>query len=119
MENQTPFQTVKKHEINGKTYEIEAMSFWELTNLPDTILGSLIDSVENGHVNYIKLLRGKTALLLSNQIGCKPEDFKTISAEKGLEIISDWLEVNITENFTRALTEIVGEIKTILKLYNI
>ena len=118
MENQTPYQATKKHKINGKTYEIKAMSFWELTNLPDTILGSLIDSVENGNVNYIKLLRGKTAQLIADQIGCKPEDFKTISAEKGLEIISDWLEVNITENFTKALTEIVGEIKTILRLYN-
>lgn len=116
----SPFPATKKHTINGKEYVIKAMSFWDLTNLPDTVIGSVLASLPNKETfdkaDIVLALRGKVPQLIASQIGCEPEDFKKISAEAGLGIISDWLEVNLTENFIKAMTGIIGDVMAIKKV---
>lgn len=116
-ENKTPFPVEKIHTINGKKYTIKAMSFWELTNLPDTVVGNVFQALPNkkefGKADIVMALRGQVAQIMAHQIGCKPDDFKAISAETGLRIVSDWLEVNMTENFIKAMTDVIGAVMAI------
>ncbi len=119
-EEGSPFPAKKKHTINGKEYTIKAMSFWDLTNLPDTVIGSVLASLPSKETfdksDIVIALRGKIPQLIAHQVGCKPEDFKEISAEAGLEIVSDWLEVNATENFIQAVADIIKMVTAIKKV---
>jgi len=114
---QTPYQATKKHQINGKTYTIKPLSFFDALNLPDAVMGAILKSLPSDRdltkTDVVMALRGQAAQLLADQIGCKADDFKTIPAEKGFEIVADWLEVNVTENFTQALARIVRAVKRI------
>jgi len=109
---ETPYPVVKKHNIGKKTYTIKPMSAFDLMALPDTLLGSLLQAVsvkeeKVTHLDVMMAMRGQAVQLVAEQIGCPVDDLKLIPAEKGVEIIADWMEVNLTENFIKALTRIV------------
>ena len=113
MKRKSPFPEERTHRIGDKTYTIKPMSFFDLVELPQTLLGAVLQSVpvnDTGKIagaDVMVTISGYSADLVAEQIGCAKDDLKAIPADQGAAMVADWMELNLTENFLKALVRIV------------
>ena len=113
MKRKSPFPEERTHQVAGKTYTIKPMSFFDLVELPQTLLGAVLQSVpvnDTGKIagaDVMVTISGYSADLVAEQIGCTKDDLKAIPADQGAAMVADWMELNLTENFLKALVRIV------------
>ncbi len=93
--------------INGKTYTVRPLSFFEAMQMPDLIgkiLKALPESKEES-MDYPRIfmaVRDEIQILFCRCAGLKSEDLQEIPMESGMEMLADWVEANLSENFIRA-----------------
>lgn len=100
--------TGRSYMIDGKTITVRPLSFFEAMQLPDLIgkiLRALPESKE-APMDYPKIfmaVRDEVQILFCRCADLKPEDLQGIPLETGMEMLADWVEANLSENFIRSL----------------
>ena len=115
---ENPFS--EKHYVVGeKTYTLRPLSLFELLDLPE-LLVKIIESLPSGRdakpVEIARAAKDEIKGLLSRCLGIKPGELKEIPAAKGMEILADFMEANLNENFFEALRRAVAAGKSIYSI---
>lgn len=102
----------KEHTIGDKTVVIRPLSMYELNVSLPTSMGKILDHVGTDGVNTQQLIAcASTEIMeLIAKTLDEPMDFwKDVPMDQGMEMIADFLEVNLTENFTKALQRAIAK----------
>jgi len=96
----------KKYPVNGRVVTIKPLSFFELTALPEGLFSSVLRSVPEGldsvtEAIVLELIKGNIPLYIGEILGLTKEEMQSIPGDVGMNMIADWLELNLTENFLK------------------
>jgi hypothetical protein len=100
--------TERSYLIDGKTITVRPLSFFEAMQLPD-LIGKIVKALPESKeesMDYPKIfmaLRDEIQILFCRCADLKPEDFQNVPMEFGMEMLADWVEANLSENFIKAL----------------
>ncbi|MBF0568276.1 MAG: hypothetical protein HQK95_05350 [Nitrospirae bacterium] len=108
----------KEYRIGDGVITIRPLSFYELMVTLPGVVGRIFEktaaSDEPMTPAAIIEKAGAEVLLLLNAVSGKDNEFwKAVPVETGLAIMSDFVEMNITENFTSALIRAIQTVKQI------
>ncbi|MBF0516955.1 MAG: hypothetical protein HQK97_07540 [Nitrospirae bacterium] len=106
----------KEYRIGDKVITLRPLSFYELMVTLPGVVNRIFEATVGAGVEItpgaIMEKAGGEVLLLLNAVTGKDDEFwKCVPVEKGLEIVSDFVEMNITENFTSALSRAIQTVK--------
>ena len=104
--SENPFAE-KTYLVGGKTVMVRPLSFFEAMQMPD-LIGKILKALpeKDGPMDYPKIfmaVRDEVQILFCRCAGLKSEDLQEIPMESGMEMLADWMEANLSENFIRAL----------------
>lgn len=112
---ENPFQ-VKTYNVAGREYTMRPLSFFEILEMPETVVG-IVERFPEGAPITASLIayhaKGEIRGLLCRVLDAEPDDLKEIPADVGMRIVADFMEVNLSENFCRALGRAVDAGKRI------
>lgn len=112
---ENPFQ-VKTYNVDGREYVMRPLSFFEVLEMPE-IFTAVVEKIPEGTpVNASTIAgyaKGEFQGLLCRVLEIEPGEMKRIPADVGMQMIADFMEVNLNENFTRALGKAVDAGKRI------
>ncbi len=116
----------KQYRIGNELLTIRPLSFYEMMVTLPGVVGRIFEKAadEDAQITAARIIEkaGAEVLLLLNVVsgkglatsGVMENDFwKAVPIDKGLEIMADFLEINISENFMSALTRAVQAAKQI------
>lgn len=110
MPSESPF-VEKQYTTAGKSYQLRPLSLFELLDLPE-LLVKVMESLPEGRdatpLEVAQAAKGEVKGLLARCLGIEPAELKDIPATTGMEIMADFLEMNLDENFFKALARAVA-----------
>lgn len=113
--NENPFPE-KVYNVGGQEYKMCPLSFFEVLEMPELIV-RVFEKIPEGTPITADLIayhaKGELQGLLCRVLDADPEDLKAIPASVGMEMIADFMEVNLDENFCKALGRAVDAGKRI------
>jgi hypothetical protein len=102
---ENPFQ-VKTYNVDGREYTMRPLSFFEVLEMPELFVGVVERFPEGAEITASAIAfhaKGEIQGLLCRVLEIEPEEMKGIPADVGMQMVADFMEVNLNENFTRAL----------------
>lgn len=103
----------KKYQIGDDIIQVKELSFFEMINLPSGLMSSLfakIPETVDGKIapEQIANILGSVSIApyVTELLGITEEQMKKIPATMGADMIADWIELNLSENFLMAATRI-------------
>ena len=99
----------KKHEVDGETIVIRPLSLYEVMVEVPQIIGRIIDKLGDdiSVLNITQKCPGEALALLSSVTGKEKNFWKKVPLDVGTEIITDFLEMTLTENFFKVLPRLI------------
>ena len=100
----------REFEVNGEKVVVRALSFYELMTKVPAVIGRIAEKVAGKEINSSVLIEQcseEVFTLLSTVTGKEKEFWQKVPAEKGLEILTAFLELNLTENFLKTLPRLI------------
>jgi hypothetical protein len=102
----------REFEVNGEKVVVRALSFYELMTKVPAVIGRIAEKVKvaGKEINASVLIEQcseEVFTLLSTVTGKEKEFWQKVPAEKGLEILTAFLELNLTENFLKTLPRLI------------
>ena len=115
MGNENPFAE-RTYVVGEKTYRLRPLSFFELLDLPELvvkIVEELPDDRDATPLEIAQVAKEEIKGVLATCLGIEPVGLKDIPAAQGMEMLADFLEMNLNENFFKALGRAVAAGKQI------
>jgi hypothetical protein len=100
----------REFEVNGEKVVVRALSFYELMTKVPAVIGRIAEKVAGKEINASVLIDQCSEELfkvLSTVTGKEKGFWQKVPAEKGLEILTAFLELNLTENFLKTLPRLI------------
>jgi len=101
---------MKKYLIDDLEYVLVPLSYFDLLDLPEIFINALKAYPDDGQMTPDMLymaLKDQIKILIARQLGIAVQDLKVIPADVGMQITADFLEMNLNENFTSALSRAI------------
>ncbi len=110
--NKNPMAFGKKYQVGDELIQIKTLSFFEMVSLPTGILSSFcakLPSLEKGEnvtpEQIVDILQNVSIVpYVTELLGITKEQMEKIPAALGVEMVADWIDTNLSENF---LTEAI------------
>ncbi len=105
--NKNPMTFGKKYQVGDELIQIKTLSFFEMVSLPTGILSSLfakLPSLEKGEnvtpEQIVDILQNVSIVpYVTELLGITKEQMEKIPAALGMEMVADWIDTNLSENF--------------------
>jgi hypothetical protein len=101
---------VKTYNVNGREFSQRPLSFFEILEMPETVVGIVEKLPEGTEITGSMIAfyaKGELQGLICRVLGVEIEDLKEIPGDVGMQIVADFMEMNLSENFLEALRRTV------------
>jgi len=101
-----PRSASKVYRVGDREYTLRPWGFFDILALP-TVFSRILDKLPSDRAaspaDVIAAFRGDIHIIVAEQLGIPVDEMPLIPADVGLRMVSDFIEMNLTENFFDAL----------------
>ena len=116
---ESPSPDIRKYTHDGAEIVLEPLAYFrDVLDLPD-LVASLIASPAQamGNIDIYRAAKGEIRALICQCAGLKIAEFQNLPMELQATIVADFMEVNLTENFIRALCRVARQGRQIISAF--
>jgi len=104
MPDQNIIPPERRYTVGDRAITIKPLSFFELMALPEGLFSSIARAMPEGtdavtSAITLELIKGNLPVYIGDILGLSRKEMESIPAEIGINMIADWMELNLTENF--------------------